>query len=113
MASNVPVRLVVGNAIQLLSRTSSLNGLVNFKAQLKTLGQLYQGTECTTLSDKMCQISSKVAYIGPLFVIVPRHDKLGPYMSLYYLFEQFWDFLSGLILRSKCKVSVKVARNGS
>jgi len=54
-----------------------------------------------------------VAYNSPVFVTVSRYDRLGPYLSLYNIFVQIWDYLSCLkILRSKCQVSEKVARNG-
>jgi len=50
----------------------SLNVLVHFKAKLNNLGLVYQVTECTKLCDKIGQISSKVAYNGPVFVTVTR-----------------------------------------
>jgi len=33
------------------------------------------------------QICSKVAYNGPLLVTLSRYDRLGPYLSLHYLFR--------------------------
>jgi len=86
MAFNGPVWPVVGNGSQLWSRISSLNELVHFKAELRNLGLVYQIMACTALWDKNRQIWSKVAYNGPIFVIVSRYDSLGPYVSLYYHF---------------------------
>jgi len=57
-----------------------------FKAKLNNLGLVYQITACTTLRDKIGQISCKVAYNSPVFVTVTRYDRLGPYLSLYNLF---------------------------
>jgi len=48
-ASTGPVGPVVGNGGQLLSRISSLNELVHFKAELRDLGLLYQVIACTAL----------------------------------------------------------------
>jgi hypothetical protein len=36
---------------------------------------------------KIDQIWSKAAYNGPIFVIVSRYDRLGPYLARSYLFE--------------------------
>jgi len=59
------------------------------------------------------RIWSSVAYNGPVFAIVSRYDRLETYLSLHYLFRAVGHFPSGLIiLRSKCLVSAKVARNG-
>jgi len=69
-----------------LSKISSLNELAHFKAELRYLGVVYQFIACTAVSDLFDQISSKVAYNGPVFVTVPRCDRLGPYVSLYNLF---------------------------
>jgi len=85
MASGDHVRLLVGNANQLWSRISSLNELFHFKTKLKNLGLVNQVTACTTLRDKIGQISSKVAYNVPVFVTVPRYNRLGPYLFLYCL----------------------------
>jgi len=49
------------------------------------------GIACTALFDKIGQISSKVAYNGPVFVTVSRYDRLGLYLSLHYL---FWAVLA-------------------
>jgi len=91
VASTGPVRLVVDNASQLWSGISSLNELVHFKAELRDIGLVYQVIPCTTLWDKIAQISSKVAYNAPVFVTVPRYNRLGQYL---YLFYHFWAVLS-------------------
>jgi len=49
MASTGPVLPVVGNGGQLLSRISSLNDLVRFKAELRDLGLVYQVIACTAI----------------------------------------------------------------
>jgi len=90
MASIGPVWPVVGNGGQLWSWISSLNALVRFKSELRDLGLVYQVIACTAVWDKFGQISSKVAYIGPVFGTVSRYDRLGPYLSLHNL---FWDVL--------------------
>jgi len=112
-ASTGPVWPDVGNGGQLWWRISSLNELVHVKSELRDLGLVYQAMECKALWDKIGRIWSNVTYSGPVFVIVSRYVRLGSYMSLHYLFGQFWHFLWGLIIsRSKCQVSAKVARNG-
>jgi len=93
MASTGPVWPVVGNASQLWSRISSLNELDHFKAQLSDLGLVYKITACTTLWDKIGQISSKVAYNDPVFVTMPRYNRLGPCLPLYY---HFWAIFATL-----------------
>jgi len=87
MASTGPVWPVVGNGSQLWSRISSLNALVHFTAELTDLVAVYQVIACTALWDKISQNWSKMAYNAPVFVIVSRYDRLGPYLSLYYLFR--------------------------
>jgi len=112
MASTGSVLPVVGNGGQLMSRISSLNELVHFKAYLRDLGLVYQVIACTAVRDEFGQISSKVAYNGSVFVAVSRYDRLGPYLPLHNNIEQFWDFPSCLIIfRSKRHVRAKVARN--
>jgi len=49
-----------------------LNELVHFKAELWDLDLVYQAMAYTALWDKIGQISSKVAYNGPVFVIVSK-----------------------------------------
>jgi len=83
MASNGPVLPLVGNSGLLLSRISSLNESVHFKAELRNLGLVYKVTACTALWGKIGQISSKVAYKCPVFVTVSRYDRLRPYLSLH------------------------------
>jgi len=68
------------------SRISSLQELVHFKSELRDLGLVYQDMECKALLEKICRIWSNVAYNDPVFVIVSRYDRLGPYVSLNYLF---------------------------
>jgi len=90
-ASSGPVWPVVGNGGQLWSRISSLQELVHFKAELRELGLVYQVIACTALLDKIGQIWSKVAYNGPVFVIVSWYGRCEQYLSLYYLFcEVLW-----------------------
>jgi len=113
MAFTGPLWSVVSNGGQLWSRISSLHELVHFKAELRDLGLVYKVIACTALWDKICQVCSKVAYSGPVFVIVSRYDRLGSYLSLYYLFRA----ILALSVRSdhiKIKVPgrAKVARNG-
>jgi len=91
MASTGPVWPVVGNGGHLWSGISSLNALVRFKSELRDLGTVYQIIACTATWDKIGQIWSKMAYNVPVFVIVSRYDRLGPYLSLYY---NFWAALS-------------------
>jgi len=83
MASTDPVLPVAGNGGQLLSRISSLNELVHFKAELWDLGLVYQVIACTAVWDKFGQNSSNVAYNGPVYVTVSSYDTLGPYLSLH------------------------------
>jgi len=85
MAFTDPVWPVVGNGGQLWSRISSCSELDHFKSELRDLGLVYQVMECMALWDRIGQISSKVAYNGPVFVIVSRYDKLGLCLYLYYL----------------------------
>jgi len=91
MASTGPVKPVVGNGGQLWSRISSLKELFHFKAGLRDLGLVYEVMEYKAFWDKIGRIWSNVAYYGPEFVIVSRYDRLGPYLSLYYL---FWAILA-------------------
>jgi len=83
MASTGPVLPVVGNGGQLLSRISIFNELVRNKSELRDFGLVYQVMECKALWYKIGRILSDVAYNGPVFVIVSRCDRLGPYLSLY------------------------------
>jgi len=89
MASIGPVWPVVGNARQLLSGISSLNELVHLKSELRDLGLVYRVMECKARWDQIVRILSNVAYKGPVFVIAPRYDRLGSYLSLCYLFRAF------------------------
>jgi len=91
MASTGPVWPVVSNGGQLWSRISRLNELVHFKAELGDLGLVYQVRECKALWDMIGRIWSIVAYNGTIFVIVSRYCRLGPYVSLHYL---FWAILA-------------------
>jgi len=86
MSSTGPVWPVVGNGGQLWSGISSVNELVHIKAELRDLGLVYQVIAYTALWDKIWQISSKVAHNCAAFVAVSRCDRLGPYLSLHYLF---------------------------
>jgi len=91
IASTGPVWPVVGYGVQLWSRISSLNEIEHIKAELRDLGLVHQVIAYTALWDKIGQISSKVAYNGPVTVTVSRYDRLGPYLSLHYL---FWTVLA-------------------
>jgi len=86
MASNGLVRLVVGCCGQLWSRIASLIELVHFKVELRNLGLIYRIMACMALCDMIDQILPNVAYYRPIFVIVSTYDRLGAYLSLYYLF---------------------------
>jgi len=72
MASTGPALPVVGNGGHLLSRISSLNELVHFKAELRNLDLVYQVIACTSVSDKYGQINYEVAYDGPVFITMYR-----------------------------------------
>jgi len=106
MASTGPAWPVVGNGGQLLSRISSLNESVHFKAELRDLGHVYQIIACTALWNKIDQIRTKVAYNSPEFVTVPRYDRLGPYLYLHYLFLAVLS-LSVRLEHNKIKVTRK------
>jgi len=56
------------------------------QGRIEDLGLVYHIIACTALLDTMGQVSSKVSYNGPVFVAVSRYDKLGPYLSLNYVF---------------------------
>jgi len=86
MASTGPVWPVVGNGGQLWSWISSVHALVHVKSELRDLGTVYQVIACRALWDKIGQFWSKMTDNIPVFVIVSRYDRLGPYLSLYYLF---------------------------
>jgi len=108
MALTGPVWPLVDNGGQLWSRISSLQELDHFKAELRDHGLLYQVIACTALRDKIGQIWSKKAYNGPVFVIVSSYIRLGHICACIIFLEQFWHFLSGLIiLRWKCQVARK------
>jgi len=106
MASTGPVLPVAGNGCQLLSRISSLIEVVHFKAELRDLGLVYQVILCTAVWDKFGLISSKVAYNGPIFVTVPRYDRLGLYLSLHIHFSAvMWlsDMFDHISIKAKHK----------
>jgi len=88
MASSGPMWPVVDNGGQQWSRIKSLNELVHFKWELRDLGLVYQVKECKAPWDKIGRIWSNVSYNGPVFVILPRYDRLAPHLSLYYLFSE-------------------------
>jgi len=77
--------------------------LVQVKAELRDLGLVYQAMACTALWDKIDQISSKEAYNVPVFDKMSRYDRLGPYMSLHYL---FWAVLARSVMFEHFKVKV-------
>jgi len=110
MASTCPVIPVVGNGGQLLSRISSLNELVLFKAELRDLGLVNQVIACTAVWDMFGQISSKVAYNGPVFVTVSWYDSFGLYLPLHYL---FWAVLSLSVRLGRNRVKVQCKRESS
>jgi len=76
-------------------KNTSLSELAHFKVELRYLGLVYQVIACTALWDKIGQISSKVSCNGPVFVTVSWYDRLGPYMSLHYL---FWAVLARSVM---------------
>jgi len=106
MASTGPVWAVVGRGGQQWSRVSSLNELDHLKAELRVVGPVFQVMECKALWDKIVRIRSNVACNGPVFVIVLRCDRLGPYFWLYY---PFWAVLA-LPVRFD-HIKIKVAGN--
>jgi len=63
--------------------------------------------ECKALWDKIDRIWSNVAYNGPVFVIVSRYDRLGAYVTLYYL---FWAALALSVRFDHIKVKVQGKR---
>jgi len=103
MASTGPVWPVVGNGGQQWSRVSSFKELVHFKSELRDLGLQYQVIACTALWVKLGRTWSNVAYNYPVYVIVPKYDRLGPYVSLYYL---FWAILALSVRFHRIKVKV-------
>jgi len=107
MASCGPVWPVVGIGGQQCSRVSSFKELVHFKTELRVLGIVYQVMECTALWDKIGQIWCNVAYNNPVFVIVSRYYRLGPYLSLYYL---FWTVLALSVRFDHIMIKVPVKR---
>jgi len=58
-----------------------------FQGRIENLRHVYQFRACMALWDKIGQIWSKVAYSSPVFVIVSKYDRLGPYLCLNYLFR--------------------------
>jgi len=72
------------------SRIWSMNDLVHIQAEV-SIGLRYQVMAEMVLWCKIEQIWSYVAYNGPIFVIVSRYDRLGPYLPLCYL---FWAILA-------------------
>jgi len=87
-----------------LERGSPLQG------RIEGLGIVYQVITCTALWDKIGQINSKVAYKGPVFVTVPRYNRLGPYLSLQY---HFWAVLSLSVRFDHIKVKVPGKRESA
>jgi len=103
MASTGPVWPLVEYDDQLWWRITSLNELVHVKSDLRGLGLVYQVMVCKALLDKIGRIWSNVTYNGPVFGIVSRYDRLGPYLSLYYL---FWAVLALSVRFDHIKVEV-------
>jgi len=61
-------------------RVSPLQGRIEgFRSSISGYGK-------KALLDRIGRIWSNVAYSGPVFVIVSRYDRLGPYLSLHNLF---------------------------
>jgi len=106
MASTDPVLPVEGNGGQQGLWISRLNVLVHLKSELRDLGLVYQVMECNALWDKIGRIWPGVAYNGAVFVKVRRYDRLGPYLSLHYLFRAALS-LSVRLEHSKIKVPCK------
>jgi len=73
------------------------------QVKIEDLGLVYQVMECKALWPKICRIWSIVAYSGPVFVIVSRYDRLGPYISLYY---PFWTALALSVRFEHIKIKV-------
>jgi len=63
----------------------------SLQVKIEDHGLVYEVMECKVLWDKIGPIWSNVSYSGPVFLIVSRYDRLGPYFSLYY---PFWSVLA-------------------
>jgi len=87
--------------------------LDHLKSELSDLGLVYEVMQCKALWDKIVRIWSNVVYNGPVFVIVSRYDRLGSYLSLYYLFRAILALFAKFDpIMIKVPGSAKVARNG-
>jgi len=84
--SNGPVWPHFVNGDHVWSSMLSMNDLVLIEAEVRNLGLIYQIMADMARWGKIKQIWPKVAYNGAIFIIVFRYDRLGPYLSLYYLF---------------------------
>jgi len=73
------------------------------------LGLVYQIIVCKALWDEFGRIWSNVAYNGPVFDILSKYDRLGPYLSLYY---PFWAVLALSVRFDHFKIKVPGKREG-
>jgi len=90
-ASNSPVCHPLVNDDLVCSRVWSMNALVHIGPEEWNLGLVYQVMACTVFWDKIGQIWFKGVYNGPIFVMASKDDRLGLYLSLYYL---LWAILA-------------------
>jgi len=111
-ASNGPVwpHLVNGDV---WSRIWRMIDLVYIEAEVRNLGRRYQVMANMALWGQIDQIWPKVAYNGPMHVLVGRYDK---FWLLYCLHYQFWPIstLSGKFdhIAIQMPSNCKLARNG-
>jgi len=88
-------------------RIWSMKYLVHIEAEVRNLSLRYQVMAGMALWGKVEQNWPKVAYNGPIYVLVAGYDKFWPYSACITSFDQFRCLPSGLItLRSRCQVSV-------
>jgi len=78
-ASNGPVWPHLGNSDHVWSRIWTMNYLVHIEAEVRNLGIRHQIMAGMALWGKFQQIWPKVAYNGPIYVLVAGFDKFWLY----------------------------------
>jgi len=63
-----------------------MNDLVRIEAEVRNLALRYQIMAGMALSGKVEQIWPRVAYNGPIHILVARYDNFWPYLCLHYQF---------------------------